>query len=168
VAITKRTNLPFSVFSDEADSDYILARMIHFLGGGFHSRAGFFAQQACEKYMKALLVQETKSYIPTHKFLDLAAACAALDMYYAETSTLQILGNFDYFDQVGRYGAASTYDPLSIDTQEIKAVGVSIWRGSYIMILTALCSRPGESSTLREKITLTLSSRFSQWISKIC
>jgi len=159
VAIAKRTNLPFPVFSDEADSDYILARMIHFLGGGFHSRAGFFAQQACEKYMKALLVQETKSYIPTHKLLDLAAACAALDVYYAETSMLQILRNFDYFDQVGRYGAASTYDPLSIDAQEIKSVGVSIWRGSYINDLDGFVFKTrGKLDFERENYTDSLKS----------
>jgi hypothetical protein len=52
------TDLPFTAFSMEADRDYLLARMISFLGGGFHSRAGFLGQQACEKYMKALTVQE--------------------------------------------------------------------------------------------------------------
>jgi HEPN domain-containing protein len=51
-----KTEMPFWSFSKEADTDYLLARMINFLGAGFHSRAGFFAQQACEKYMKALMI----------------------------------------------------------------------------------------------------------------
>jgi HEPN domain-containing protein len=132
VANAKRTNFPFQVFSDEADNDYLLSRMIHFLGGGFHSRAGFFAQQACEKYMKALMVQETKSYIPTHKLLELAEACAPLDAFYADPRTIRVLKNFDYFDQVGRYGTAATYDPLAVDTEELKTAGVCIWMSSYL------------------------------------
>src|SRR4051812_26056718 len=116
----KRTNLPFPAFSSEADTDYLLSRMVHFLGGSFYFRTGFFDRQACEKYMKAPLVQETKSYIPTHKLLELAEACVLLDSYYSDPNTIRILKNFDYFDQVGRYGAASNYDPLAIDTQELK------------------------------------------------
>jgi hypothetical protein len=57
-----QTDMPFPVFSMEADTDYLLARLVNFLGSSFHSRAGFFAQQACEKYMKALSVQRDQSY----------------------------------------------------------------------------------------------------------
>ena len=52
-----KTDFPFTFISMEADLDYLLARMIHFLGAGFHARAGYFAHQACEKYLKALSVE---------------------------------------------------------------------------------------------------------------
>lgn len=109
--------------------------------------------------MKALLVQETKSYIPTHKLLELAEACVPLDSYYSEPNTIRILKNFDYFDQVGRYGAASNYDPLAIDTQELKTAGVSIWMSSYLDDLDSFVFKTRGNSTLREPNTMTLSSQ---------
>lgn len=47
-----KTDVPFVVFSFEADADYLLARMIVFLGAAFQGKAGYFGQQACEKYLK--------------------------------------------------------------------------------------------------------------------
>ena len=108
-----KTEMPFWMFSKEADTDYLLARMINFLGAGFHSRAGFFAQQACEKYMKALTVQRDGTYLETHNLKELAALCVPYDPYFALTNTRQILERFDMFDQVGRYGGAANFDPLS-------------------------------------------------------
>jgi HEPN domain-containing protein len=137
MAIQKPTDFPFAVFSHEADQDYLLARMINFLGGGFHSRAGFFAQQACEKYMKAVMVQETRAYIVTHKLLEIAAACATFNSYFAEADTIRILEKFDYFDQVGRYGAAANYDPLAQDKIEIKTAGVMVWSDAHLGELDA-------------------------------
>jgi HEPN domain-containing protein len=127
-----RTTLPFVAFSHEADRDYLLARMITFLGGGFHSRAGFFAQQACEKYMKAVMVQQSSSYLQTHKLMELAEACAMFEPYFGEADTNATLQAFDYFDQVGRYGAAANYDPLAQDTIELKTAGVSIWTEDHL------------------------------------
>jgi HEPN domain-containing protein len=109
----KRTNMPFTVFSMEADYDYLLARLISFLGGGFHSRAGFFAQQACEKYMKALAVQRNGTYLETHKLFDLAEKCEPYGTIFSEAETKRILDQFDIFDQIGRYGGAAKFDPLS-------------------------------------------------------
>jgi ISXO2-like transposase domain/HEPN domain len=99
-----KTDMPFPVFAMEADTDYLLARLINFLGGSFHSRAGFFAQQACEKYMKALSVQRDGSYAETHKLLDLATICEPYGTFFSETETKRILEQFDIFDQIGRYG----------------------------------------------------------------
>jgi HEPN domain len=104
---------PFPVFSMEADLDYVLARLIAFIGGRFGARAGFFAHGACEKYLKALSVQLDGTYIQTHKLVDLAAACTGYDAYFSHRDTLRILEQFDMFDQVGRYGAAANFDPLS-------------------------------------------------------
>jgi HEPN domain-containing protein len=96
------TDFPFTVFSMEADTDYLLARMIHFLGAGFHSRTGFFAQQACEKYLKAFSVQKTASFLETHNLRTLAEFCEPHDSYFSEAETCRILEQFDLFDQIGR------------------------------------------------------------------
>jgi HEPN domain-containing protein len=108
-----KTDMPFPVFSVEADTDYLLARMINFLGSAFYGRAGFFAQQACEKYMKALSVQRDQTYAETHKLLELAAICEPYDAYFSDKETARILEQFDIFDQIGRYGGAANFDPLS-------------------------------------------------------
>jgi HEPN domain len=100
------TEQSFGVFTKEADTDYLLAR-------SFYGRAGFFAQQACEKYMKALMVERTSTYLETHNLKDLAGQCVPYEPYFADAKTLTILGRFDMFDQVGRYGAAANFDPLS-------------------------------------------------------
>jgi HEPN domain-containing protein len=107
-----KTDMPFAVFSMEADTDYLLARMIHFLGAGFHARAGFFAQQACEKYLKALSVQRTGTYAETHNLKDLAALCEPYDPYFSTKETRIVLEQFDLFDQIGRYGGAANFDPF--------------------------------------------------------
>jgi HEPN domain-containing protein len=82
------TDMPFAVFSMEADRDYLLARMINFIGASFHARAGFFAQQACEKYMKALTVQARSEYSETHNLIELAKLCESIDTYFSENSTI--------------------------------------------------------------------------------
>jgi HEPN domain len=66
---------PFWMFSMEADTDYLLCRMINFLGSSFHARAGFFAQQACEKYMKALTIQDRSEYTEINNLVELAKFC---------------------------------------------------------------------------------------------
>ena len=106
-----KTALPFPVFSLEADRDYLLARHINILGAGFHSRAGYMAQQACEKYMKAVTVQASGDYLQTHQLILLAEHCAKIDPYFAAASTIKALKVFDEFEQVGRYGAAANFDP---------------------------------------------------------
>ena len=129
------TDMPFAVFSLEADRDYILARFISFLGAGFHSRAGYLAQAACEKYMKAYTVQEAKHYLAKHNLLELADTCQHFDSYFGEVETRRILAQFDIFEQVGRYGGGAKYDPLAIKTPDIETAGVSIWLGSYLQDL---------------------------------
>jgi HEPN domain len=110
---TVKIDMPFPVFSTEADTDYILARMVHFVGGKFGSRAGFFGQQCCEKYMKALSVQHDGTYIETHGLLALARKCEVYGEYFSEAETKRILEQFDLFDQIGRYGGPANFDPLS-------------------------------------------------------
>jgi HEPN domain-containing protein len=97
----------------EAHHDYLLARLVSFLGGSFHSKAGFFGQQACEKYLKALSVQHSKLYLDTHKLPKSAIPCQPYGPFFSEKETLRILEQFDIFDQIGRYGGAAKFDPLS-------------------------------------------------------
>jgi HEPN domain len=144
---TVKTDMPFAVFSMEADTDYLLARMINFLGAKFHSRAGFFAQQACEKYMKALSVQRDGTYAETHNLKELAVACEPYDPYFSADDTKRILEQFDLFDQIGRYGGAAKFDPLAKGKTAggmtmkvapgVQLAGVSVWKGSYLHDLDA-------------------------------
>jgi HEPN domain len=110
---SKFSSRDFPIFSTEADTDYLLARLIHFSGSSFQGRAGYFAHQACEKYLKALSVQMDGSYRESHKLLELAKLCEPYGSFFVDTETLRILRQFDVFDQVGRYGAAANYDPVS-------------------------------------------------------
>jgi HEPN domain-containing protein len=135
------TDLPFHVFSLEADRDYLLARMISFAGGGFHSRAGFLGQQACEKYMKAFLVQESKSSVQTHKLLKLAEHCSRFNSYFVQDEARNALRNFDRFEQVGRYGAHANFDPLARQRQEVEIAGVMVWSEDYLRDLDAFVFR---------------------------
>jgi HEPN domain-containing protein len=132
-----KTDLPFTTFSIEADRDYLLARHISFLGSGFHSRAGYLGQQACEKYMKAISVQGSGEYLEAHALLKLAKFCEKVDSFFADNNTKEILQTFDYFEQVGRYGAAANFDPLAKHTTAMKTKGVMIWREEYLQDLDA-------------------------------
>jgi hypothetical protein len=142
-----KTDMPFTVFSMEADTDYLLARLVNFLGASFHSRAGLFSQQACEKYMKALSVQKDGTYAETHKLLELAAICEHYDAYFADPNTRRVLEQFDIFDQLGRYGGAAKFDPLArgktvggITFQTgpgVQVAGATMWTGGRIGELDA-------------------------------
>jgi len=133
---------PFTIFSTEADKDYLLARMVSFLGGGFHSRAGYFGHQACEKYLKALSVQRDGTYAETHKLLDLAGICAPFYEFLGHELATKDLKLFDVFEQVGRYGAAATFDPLSrgkpleglqfYPSEELQIAGAAIWTEDHL------------------------------------
>lgn len=125
------TDMPFPVFSTEADRDYILARLIHFVGGPFGGRAGFFAQMACEKYLKALSVQREKAYLETHKLRELAARCEPYGPYFSDKETIRVLEQFDMFDQIGRYAAAANFDPLS-KGQSVSGITLNISTGIRI------------------------------------
>jgi HEPN domain-containing protein len=142
-----QTDMPFAVFSMEADKDYLLARMINFLGAEFNGRAGFFAQQACEKYMKALTVQRDNEYAETHNLKELATFCEPYDPYFSSTDVKRILEQFDLFDQIGRYGGAAKFDPLAKGqsvgglslkvSPGVQVAGALVWKGSYLQDLDA-------------------------------
>jgi HEPN domain-containing protein len=122
----RKTDKPFTVRSNEADKDYLLARFISLIGGGFASRAGFFAQQACEKYMKAVTIQAKGQYDETHQLAEIAKMCADIDPYFGDREIIKIRTLFDVFDQLGRYGAAAKFDPLAPKNPEFETAGVIV------------------------------------------
>jgi len=130
-----KTGKPFSVFSLEADRDYILARLINFTGSGFSSRAGYLSQQACEKYFKSLMVQEERLYLKTHDLLDLARHCSKYDRKFGEDSFLQKIKMFDDFREIGRYGGESMHDPNAIKNENYETAGSFIWVNNNIKVL---------------------------------
>jgi len=134
------TDFPFSVFSHEADIDYLLARWIHFAGGGFHARAGYFAHQSSELYMKAFMVQTFGQYLETHKLLTIAGKCEKCDTYFGTKSTVEMLRRFDAFDQVGRYGGAAKHDPHSRQTEDIQIAGGFLWSDADLRLLDEFVS----------------------------
>lgn len=127
-----KTDLPFTVFAKEADTDYLLARHTSSLGSGFHARAGFFAQQACEKYLKSLMVQNSGAYAPVHKLAELAKHCEQYDAYFGQVETNRLLKQFDAFDQVGRYGGAANFDPLASSGPAFETAGVMVWSDTHL------------------------------------
>lgn len=127
ISLVETQDRPFYFFSREADIDYILARQICFLGPVFKGRTGFFAHMACEKYLKAILVQETRAYLETHKLLELAKECSKFYPLFAEKRTLSSLEIFDSFDQVGRYGGAANFDPYAKKNEAFETAGVMVW-----------------------------------------
>lgn len=132
---TITTDKPFSVFSLEADRDYLLARLINFSGHGFASRAGYFGQQAIEKYFKALMVQEEKIYLKTHDLIELSKYCSKFDSVFSNDKFLGKVRIFDVFSEVGRYGGESMRDPYSKQEKDFTTAGVYAWQNIYIKTL---------------------------------
>ncbi|MDA1079429.1 MAG: HEPN domain-containing protein [bacterium] len=134
------TDKPFSVFSLEADRDYILARLINFSGMGFAPRAGYFGQQAIEKYLKALMVSQDKHYLKEHDLTVLAKYCSKYDSKFKHHDFLKRIKIFDDFREVGRYGGESSYDPQSKKEMNFTTAGAYVWMGQNIKILDELVS----------------------------
>ena len=132
---TITTDKPFSVFSLEADRDYLLARLINFSGHGFASRAGYFGQQAVEKYFKALMVQEEKAYFKTHDLIRLAHYCSKYDSTFNNEDFIKNIIIFDDFREVGRYGGESRHDPHAKKEEDFITAGVYVWIDTNIKIL---------------------------------
>lgn len=133
-----KTDKPHSVFSLEADRDYIIARLVNFAGSAFSSRAGYYSQQALEKYFKAYLVQESGQYPKDHNLLELAKQCSRFHKDYAEKNFLNGIKMFNDFMDVGRYGGEASHDPHAKITKEFRTAGVVVWSGSNIKMLDGL------------------------------
>jgi hypothetical protein len=140
--VTKRkveaTDKSFVSFSSEADRDYLLARLLNFAGAAFHGRAGYLAQQACEKYLKAFSMYGLGEFAYSHKLLDLAEHCSELNPYFASPEALSSLKIFDEFAEVGRYGAAARFDPHAQKMPDMQTAGVYAWSEGYLGVLDAV------------------------------
>ena len=132
------TEKPHSVFSMEADRDYILARLINFSGAAFAPRAGYYSQQTLEKYLKAFLVQEAKAYPLTHDLLQLADECSKVDSEFKDKEFLDKLSIFNEFIDLGRYGGEASKDPRAVKNHDFETAGVIFWAESNILILDEL------------------------------
>lgn len=152
-----KIDMPFTVMSQEADTDYLLTRLIHSFGMAFHPRAGYFAQMACEKYLKALTIQNSGVFADnTHKLLELSKLCEPYDPYFSAEETKRVLGQFDMFDQVGRYGGVAKFDPLSkgkrvggvvmTASPVLQVAGAALWTSKHLDDLD------GFVFTVREKL----------------
>ncbi len=133
-----KTDKTHSVFSMEADKDYIIARLLNFTGAAFASRAGYYSQQALEKYLKAFLVQQSGKYLKEHDLLKLAKYCSKLDTDFSDKNFIKNLEVFNLFIDVGRYGGEASYNPLSKRTKEFQTAGIMVWLDSNIKILDSL------------------------------
>lgn len=133
-----KTDKPHSVFSFEADKDYIMARLVNFAGSAFSSRAGYYAQQALEKYLKAFLVQESKQYPKSHDLFELAKYCLEFNDNFSNKEFLDSMKIFNDFIDLGRYGGEASYDPHAKTTKNFETAGVVVWFESNIRILDAL------------------------------
>lgn len=130
-----QTDKPFFIFSLEADRDYILSRLINFSGSGFSSRAGYFGQQAIEKYLKALMVYKEKYYSKSHDLISLAKHCSKYNETFSDVDFLEKVTLFNDFIEIGRYGAESNIDPHSKKEKEFTTAGVYTWIDTNIFIL---------------------------------
>jgi HEPN domain-containing protein len=137
----KYTDDPFIIFSTEADRDYILARMLHYTGTAFITRTAFFANQALEKYLKAISVQYFKRYKNTHDLIELAAIAAEAQPYFTHPQLLKNLHNFNEYREVGRYGGAANFDPRAGKFQGRDAFGVLMWPENNLEILDGTVHR---------------------------
>lgn len=132
---TITTDKPFSVFSLEADRDYLLARLINFSGHGFASRAGYFGQQTVEKYFKALTVQEEKAYLKTHNLIELANYSSKYNSTFNDKDFIKKITIFDDFREVGRYGGEASHDPHAKKEEDFTTAGVYVWFDTNIKFL---------------------------------
>lgn len=130
-----------AMFLLEADRDYIIARLVSFTGGAFGSRAGYFSQQALEKYIKAVSVQRSGKYIKVHNLKELAAHCAEFDKDFSDAGLIADLTIFDDFTEVGRYGGEAVYDPHAIKTPGMTTAGVWLWADEHRKKLDASVSK---------------------------
>lgn len=136
-----KTDKPHSVFSMEADLDYILARLINFSGAAFSSRAAYFSQQALEKYLKAFLIQSEGEYLKTHDLIKLCNECSKIDKGFKGKKFIKNISLFNDFIDLGRYGGEASKDPYAKKTKEIETAGVVLWQEGNIFILDELVYR---------------------------
>lgn len=132
------TDKPFWFFTDQADEDYISARLLTFCGNTLWHVAAYHSHQAIEKYIKSYLVQEKQEYPDTHNLKELRELAGEYSAFFKLEKTKKQLELFDQFEQVSRYGGFAKYDPTSVRNKNFTIVGGFAWTDSNIKQLDEL------------------------------
>lgn len=133
-----KTDKPFQLFTDQADEDYITARLLTFCGNTMWHIAAYHSHQAIEKYIKSYLVQEKQEYPDIHNLKILGELAGEINDFFKNEEIKKLLELFDQFEQISRYGGFAKYDPLSNKTQNYTIVGGFEWTDSNIKQLDKL------------------------------
>lgn len=133
-----KTDKPFWFFTDQADEDYISARLLSFCGNTLWHAAAYHSHQAVEKYIKSYLVQEKQEYPDTHNLKGIGELAGRINSFFKNEKIKQQLELFDQFEQVSRYGGFAKYDPTSVKSKSFTIVGGFAWTDSNIKQLDEL------------------------------
>ncbi|MFC1626789.1 HEPN domain-containing protein [Patescibacteria group bacterium] len=133
-----KTDKPFWFFVDQADEDYIAARLLTFCGKTMWHTAAYHSHQAVEKYIKSYLVQESQEYPETHNLKVLGKFGEQFNDLFKKKEIKNYLKEFDQFEQVSRYGGFAKYDPLSTKNKLFSTAGSFAWTDSNLKSLDGL------------------------------
>lgn len=122
-----------------ADRDYIAARLLNFCGTAMHPQAAYHSQQCIEKYLKALLLQEDRTFPKEHKLNNLRSLCEKHFKNLADKQVVDLINKFDIPEQVSRYGPFAKFDPLAKKVKgQFETKGVFVWQDTNIKELDYL------------------------------
>ncbi len=133
-----KTDKPFWFFIDQADEDYIAARLLTFCGKTMWHAAAYHSHQAVEKYIKSYLVRKKQEYPETHNLKILGKFGEEFNDFFKKAEVKDLLKEFDQFEQVSRYGGFAKYDPLSTKNKEFSTAGSFVWIDSNLKLLDKL------------------------------
>lgn len=148
------TDKPFWFFTDEADTDYLAARLLTFCGIPMWSKAAYHSHQALEKYIKAFLVQEAQSFPEVHNLKVLREFAEKHSALFGQQEIKELLKKFDDFEQVSRYGGLAKYDPISTSNESFTLAGGFIWSDANLKDLDMLVFNIRKLINFSEKPTL--------------
>jgi HEPN domain-containing protein len=149
-----KTDKPFWFFTDQADEDYLAARLLTFCGNTMWHVAAYHSHQASEKYIKSFLVQENQEYPETHNLKILREIAAKANKLFDREDIKRLLEEFDQFEQVSRYGGFANYDPISVKNDQYTIVGGFVWTDNNLKSLDKLVSHIRGLLDFSEKPTL--------------
>ncbi len=132
------TSKPPSNFLTQADTDYLVSRLLFICGAGFYNLSAYHSQQSLEKYIKAFTVQEEHKYLMTHDLEELGRTAENYNNYFSLKEVKEQLSLFNVYDQVTRYGAEVTYDPFHKKNKSIEIAGMWSFGTNNIKILDRL------------------------------
>ena len=132
------TNKPPSNFLIQADTDYLVSRLLFICGAGFFNLSAYHSQQSLEKYIKAFTVQEANKYLMTHDLEMLRMTAVVYNNYFSSMELANDLSLFNVYDQVTRYGVEATYDPHCKKNESIEIAASWSFGAGSIKVLDRL------------------------------